>query len=284
MSSSARLLSLTLLVLASCAPVEPPVTESADWLGGEPADCPVTQRDGSVTPDTSRDPGHGLAPVDGGECAEGAELHPQLNPLCEDFVGACFCRWICQPECGLNEVCNEDGTCACHASYTPGPNGCTWDGLHDNGAFDSCEGWSFEVGPGNADTPPIADVQGGRLHLGLTHPCTTATASTTVRLPARSELPGGAALVFEYTASDTVHGDEPRPGVFVHLFNRFFSPPPADEARTHRECVRLDEIPRLTGLAFHMERLGACFPEELTDWHFRVDNVRLEAAPECGGG
>lgn len=279
MRSTALLALLVLVPLASCLPSGPGTAD--EWLDGAPSGCEVSHTSSIVTPDTWRDDrGHNLAPHEGTQCAEGAEPHPQLE-ICADAPGPCACRWICRPECALTEVCNEDGSCACHPSYEAGPFGCMWPGLHHNGGFDSCDGWRFDVATGNADSPPTADVEGGRLHLALTHPCTAAAASATVRVPARSELAGGAALVFDYVASDARNPPEDTRAIVVSFDDRFFSPPPADEPRTHRECVRLEELPRLAGIAFHMARMGACFPEELTDWHFLVDNVRLEAAPEC---
>lgn len=90
-------------------------------------------------------------------------------------------------------------------------------------------------------------------------------------------MPDGAALVFDYTLAGS--GDPP--DAWVYLWDLFTALEPTDERRTRRECVRLDELPRIGTLAFLIEQLGVCMPATASEWHLHVDNVRLEPDASC---
>jgi hypothetical protein len=131
--------------------------------------------------------------------------------------------------------------------------------------------------PGSA----VADIEGGRLQLAVTMPCSLVGVAGDVRWPARSDFPHGAALVFAYTATEALYGPEQTPGIEFNLGSEFFTLPPAAAPTYHRQCVELDPVPRSGRISIQLARNGACTPAERIDWHLRIDDLRIVEDASC---
>jgi hypothetical protein len=265
-------------VPGACVLAEAPDTP---WGEGETLECPVDVRDDAFFAPPQVDPELGLVDTEDGRCPSGAEPHPGL--ICADGIGPCGCRLQCEPGCAEEELCMDDGDgvhrCQCHPSYVDGVFGCRWPGLTANPSFDGCQGWSLLAAAAN-DARATAEIVGGRLHLAVERLCSVAAAFAVGRAPARAELSSGAALVFDYTASEMDVGADPaNRGMGIVLWGGSYRVQPSDEPREHRECVRLEEYPHLIDLSVFLEAGGVC--DEEVDWHFWVDNIRLEADASC---
>jgi hypothetical protein len=256
---------------------------SADTITTSPDSAPWL---GPPSPQTARapvDPGDALtAPVDR-VCPAGTQETNDFDCLYEKRGGPpppCACEYVCTPGCGAGETCALNGAagtrCQCHPALEPNGGGCSWSGLLPNGNFESAQGWDLQTE--GADGSAHVRIDAGQLQLSVSQRCALAWAGTTARLPARDQFPGGAALVFEYSA----HGATVETHTLASALIDGFVPGlplPAAEGATERRCAALRDRPRLASLEFRVQVGGNCgLP---VDYALTVDNVRLEADPSC---
>jgi hypothetical protein len=264
---------LIVVIGSACSP--PSGTEIPPSAAGE---CPV-ELGGEPWAPLVVDPHLGLVPTDGDACPAGAEPHPDLG--CADVAGPCGCRLICDGGCSAQQLCVDDGgepSCTCHPSYEPTESGCAYAGVVASPELDDDEGWCL-ITSNNEPGGATAEIADGELVLRVTQLCSAAVAETVARLPARSDMPSGAALLMEYLATEATPDQGQPYGFQVHLGSTFSDVPAAAEAGEYRHCVRLEPYAQLTSLAITAQALGAC--ARSVDWELRVSALRLVEDPTC---
>ena len=98
-------------------------------------------------------------------------------------------------------------------------------------------------------------------------------------MPATTQLPDGAALVFEYRALGAA--TDAGSGIYARLNGVGTSALDlSGRPAVLRSCVSLEPYPRLALLEFGVEANGTC--GDRVDFELSIDNVRLEAEPDCG--
>lgn len=242
---------------------------------GEPSELPLPPRELLEV-----DSGYPLAVPTAGACPAGTA--PSERFTCTD-VPYCFCEYVCNPACGAGEVCSpasEPGgaaTCGCHPALEASEGGCVWRGLLADGSFDDPAAWRLYAR--SASENASAEVANGRLELSVTQRCGYAWGGAAARLPASTQLPEGAALVFDYRATGDASDREA--SVLVRLGGTGAVEPLdlSGSPAVMRSCAVLSEFPKLDLLEFYIETYGAC--TDPVDFALSIDNVRLEADPRC---
>jgi hypothetical protein len=200
---------------------------------------------------------------------------------------ACTCEYVCSPGCSTGEVCAPEApdsagpTCSCHPALDPAVEGCVWTRFVDDGTF---AGSSSEAEPSwrlwtsGAEGASRAIVEAGRLELAVTSRCAYAWAGAVARVPARSAVSGGMALVFDYAASGGPLDSNTLLGISLYglVDDRAI---PFTAGGSERRCVQLNESPALALLQFEVSAYGAC--GESIDYRLTVEDVRLEPDPQC---
>jgi hypothetical protein len=250
--------------------------------GGPSAGSPVAPSGPPAPPRelSEVDSGYPLVAPTRGTCPAGTA--PSERFTCTD-VPFCRCEYVCSPACGEGEVCMPasdaagPATCACHAALEPSEGGCVWRGLLADPGFDDVAAWRLHAQ--SSSEGASAEVRDGTLELRVSQRCSYAWGGAVARLPADTELPGGAALVFEYRAVGAASDDGF--GIQARLNGVGTSPlDPSGRSALLRSCVSLDVYPRLALLEFEVQALGTC--AERVELGLSIDNVRLEAEPSCG--
>jgi len=262
--------------------VTPP---SAPWLW-PPGQLPLAR--------ASVDSGYPLTAAVDGACPPGTQETREFACLHEKRGGPpppCACEYVCAPSCAAGEVCTPDGagaaSCACHAALEPSADGCHWSGLVQNSTFDGAQGWDLQTE--GQEGAAVTRIDAGELELTVNQRCALAWAGTTARLPARGQFPGGAALVFDYSARGATVETHTLASALIDGFvaglplqsGRFVAGLPLQPAEraTERRCAALRERPSLASLEFRVQVGGSCgLP---VDYALSVDNVRLEADASC---
>jgi hypothetical protein len=219
-----------------------------------------------------------------GVCPAGTA--PSERFVCTD-VPYCRCEYVCSPACGAGEVCSPASapggaaTCGCHAALDESEGGCVWRGLLEDGTLDDVTAWRLYSRSSDADVPEnaSAEVRDGRLELRVSQRCSYAWGGAVARLPASTQLPEGAALVFDYRALGVTSDDGS--GIQVRLNGSGLGALDlSGRSAVMQSCVALDEYPRLALLEFEIQANGTCADEVALE--LSIDNVRLEAEPSCG--
>ena len=228
----------------------------------------------------SVDSGHHVVLPLGGACPAGTL--PSERVQCTD-VPYCACEYVCSPGCGPDEVCapgaaDDPPACACHGALEATESGCVWRGLVADPSFDDPTAWGFNAQ--STTNAARAEVSDGRLELRITQRCSYAWGGTVARLPARAQMPDGAALVFDYTATSDVEDADPDIAFQLDEANGGTPLDRSGRPAVMRTCVALHDAPWLSVLGFQVQAFGACAPP--VDIGISIDNVRLEADPSCG--
>jgi len=242
---------------------------------GEPSGPPQPPRELSEV-----DSGYPLAAPSAGACPAGTA--PSERFTCTD-VPYCFCEYVCNPACGSGEVCSPssepsgDAACGCHAALEGSEGGCVWRGLLADGSFDDPASWRLYAR--STSNNASAELTAGKLELSVTQRCGYAWGGAVARLPANTQLPEGAALVFDYRATADAADREARVSARLGGTGSVEPLDLSGNPATMRHCALLLEYPKLELLEFYIETYGTC--ADAVDYELSVDNVRLEADPSC---
>lgn len=204
---------------------------------------------------TEVDPGYPLEMPIQGVCPGGTA--PSERFLCTD-VPYCRCEYVCSPACGAGEVCSPASdrgagaaTCGCHAALEASESGCVWRGLLADGSFDDPASWRLYAR--STSETASAEVTGGRLELSVTQRCGYAWGGSVARLPASTQLPDGAALVFEYRATGDALDREATVSARLGGTGNAEALDLSGDPSVMRHCAALVEYPRLELLEFYIE-------------------------------
>jgi hypothetical protein len=145
-----------------------------------------------------------------------------------------------------------------------------------DGGFDDPSSWRLFAR--SSSESASAELTNGRLELSVTQRCGYAWGGAVARLPANTQLPDGAALVFDYRATGDASDREALAS--ARLGGTGVGPLDlSGRPAVMRNCVVLAEYPTLELLELYVETYGAC--ADPVDFELSVDNVRLEADPSC---
>ena len=170
-------------------------------------------------------------------------------------------------------------SCQCHGALEASDGGCVWRGLGPDPSFDDASSWRLYARSVSGDGA-AAEVSEGRLQLSVAQRCGYAWAGTAARLPAASQLPAGAALVFDYRAASDAPDASSAIGLRLQGLQAGAPLDLSGSPAQMRRCISLPEEPRLALLELSIESNGTC--AEAVSYELEVDNLRLEADPSCG--